>query len=216
MCERAFVIASRSSPAVFVDRDGVLVEDVDLLQRPEQIRVLPGAALALRRLADRGFRLICVTNQTVVARGLLDESATLILHAEVLARLEAAGAPSLLASYLCPHHPHADNPAYRRVCECRKPAPGMLFSAAREHNIDLPSSFLVGDRLSDVIAGQRAGCRTVLVETGRHRDAAIVGVELDDHECEPDARATNLLAAADWIIAQAPGRANVDAPRERA
>ena len=186
------------SPAVFLDRDGVLVEDVGLLTRAEQIRLLPGAAEALALLREAGYLLLVVSNQAVVARGLADAAQVRALQREVAVRLVQAGAPALDGFYFCPHHPRATLPGSRLACECRKPRPGLLLQAAREHGVALAASFMVGDRPTDLQAGRAAGCRTVWVQTGQHGAAAIeTGEPLappdPDHVC-PD-----LLAAARWI-----------------
>lgn len=190
------------SRAIFLDRDGVLIDDVDLLTRPEQIRILEGVPEALRRLAEAGFKLIVVSNQSVVARGLLTEPEVENLNRTVEARLLAAGAPALDAFYYCPHHPNATVPEYRSICECRKPQPGLLRRAERDFGIDLPQSFLIGDRLTDIEAGQRAGCRTVWVQTGKHTAPRIQTAEpLDLKEpIQPDYTCPSLKRAAQWIL----------------
>jgi len=200
-------MAGALSRAVFLDRDGVLIEDVDLLVSAGRIRVLPGVPEALALLKDAGYLLLVVSNQTVVARGLADEDAVLRLQQEVAARLAAAGAPALDGFYFCPHHPKATLPAYRVRCECRKPQPGLLVQAAAEHGVDLSASYMVGDRPTDLLAGERAGCRSIWVETGQHAAAPIETQEplappRPDHVCP------GLLQAARWILAQ-------DRPRPR-
>ena len=160
--------------AVFLDRDGVLIEDRGLLVDPAGIHILPGVPTALRKLKEAGFFLAVVSNQAVVARGLISPSDLDALNARIRGLLEAAGAPPLDAAYFCPHHPEAALPQYRVICDCRKPRPGSLLRAAREHGLDLPASFMVGDRMTDVAAGAAAGCRTVLVQTGQHDAPPIV------------------------------------------
>jgi D-glycero-D-manno-heptose 1,7-bisphosphate phosphatase len=187
-------------PAVFLDRDGVLLEDRGLLLAPSDIRLLDGVPQALARLKNAGFRLIVVSNQAAVARGLISESDLHEIHAEMCRRLEWAGAPPLDAIYYCPHHPHADVAAYRIVCDCRKPQPGLLLRAAREHGLDLARSFLVGDRPSDIAAGARAGCRTAWVQTGQHAAPPIVTDESWDGSCQPDFTGRDLTAATAWIL----------------
>jgi D-glycero-D-manno-heptose 1,7-bisphosphate phosphatase len=189
-----------SQAAVFLDRDGVLIEDRILLVRPEEIHVLAGVPAALRALKQAGFLLIVVSNQAVVARGMISEAELELIHAEMQRLLEAAGAPRLDAVYSCPHHPEVTLREYRVACQCRKPRPGSLLRAAREHGLDLPSCFMVGDRMTDIAAGSRAGCRTVLVESPRHLDPPIVTVEPLDDSCRPDHRCPDLAAAAEWIL----------------
>ncbi|MBC8068673.1 MAG: HAD family hydrolase [Deltaproteobacteria bacterium] len=184
---------------VFLDRDGVLIADVGPLTSAADIRVLPGVAEALGMLQDAGFALVVVSNQTVVARGLLDEDEVRTLHREVERALAEAGAPALDGFYFCPHHPEADRVDLRGACECRKPAPGLIAQACAEHGFDARRGVMVGDRPSDVVAGARAGCRTVWVETGRHHDAPIV-VPGGFEAATPDHRCADLLAAARWIV----------------
>lgn len=186
--------------AVFLDRDGVLIEDRDLLVDSAQIRVLEGVPEALNRLRAAGFRLVVVTNQPVVARGLITERELDAIHARMQELLEQAGSPPLDAIYSCPHHPNATLPEYRVACDCRKPRPGMLRSAASEHGLDLGASFLVGDRLTDVAAGARAGCRTVLVTSRHTYSPPIVTPDPLDDLPQPDFVCANLAAAVDWIL----------------
>lgn len=186
--------------AVFLDRDGVLIEDVDWLTRPGQIRILPGVPQALRRLAGAGFRLVVVTNQPIIARGLLAEAELEVLHAAIAAQLAGAGAPPLDRFYYCPHHPRATLPAYRVNCECRKPRPGLLLRAAEELGLNLRASFMIGDRMSDIAAGAAAGCRAVLVQTGKHREPPIQTAEPPDPLLKPDWTCADLSAAAQWVL----------------
>ena len=190
--------------AIFLDRDGVLIEDVHLLANPGDIRVLEGVPQALRTLKEAGFKLIVVSNQTVVARGLVTEQEVYAINAEMEHLLEQAGGPHLDGFYFCPHHPNATLPAYRIACECRKPRPGLLLRAAREHNLNLGASFTVGDRITDIIAGARAGCRTVLVQTGKQQAPPIETVEPLDRSVQPDYTCANLSEAAKWILALRP------------
>lgn len=188
--------------AVFLDRDGVLVEDVDALLLADQIHLLPGAAEGTRRLHAAGFALVMVTNQPIVARGMATEADVERLNGEIAERLAAAGGARLDAAYSCPHHPHADVPDYRVECDCRKPRPGLLTRAAAERGYDLARSYMVGDRPTDVLAGQRAGCRTVQVLSGRHADPPIVTSDAHPADVRPDHVAAGLREAAEWIAAQ--------------
>jgi D-glycero-D-manno-heptose 1,7-bisphosphate phosphatase len=188
------------NPAVFLDRDGVLIQDIHLLTHPEQIVILPGVAAALRDLAAAGFYLFVTSNQPVVARGMATEADVESVHAELQRRLTADGGPMLKRFYFCPHHPNATLPQYRVACECRKPRPGMLLQAAREYEVDLRASFAVGDRITDIIAGARAGCRTILVQTGMHAQPPIETAEPLDVSVQPDFICADLVEAADWIL----------------
>jgi D-glycero-D-manno-heptose 1,7-bisphosphate phosphatase len=188
--------------AVFLDRDGVLIEDVHLLTKVEQVRILPGVAVALCRLTDVGFKLIVVSNQTVVSRGLATEGDVVAVNERLQQLLLEGSGPTLDGFYVCPHHPKATLSAYRSDCQCRKPRPGMLLQAAREHGIDLGNSFMIGDRITDIIAGAKAGCRTVLVHTGQHAAAPIETVEPIDPTIRPDYSCSGLNTAADWIVSR--------------
>ena len=189
--------------AVLLDRDGVLNEDSHLLKRGDHLRILPGVPGALSRLRAAGFKLIVVSNQTIVARGLASEDDVREINAELERQLTGAGGPRLDGFYFCPHHPQATLPEYRTDCECRKPRPGLLLRAAAEHRLDLAASFMVGDRLTDVAAGASAGCRTVQVRTGRHAAPLIETVEPLDLSLQPDHSCSGLREAARWIVAEA-------------
>lgn len=185
--------------AVFLDRDGVLIEDTDLLTEEAKLRVLAGVPEALITLRQAGFLLMVISNQPVVARGLITEAGVEQIHRALDARLQSAGA-GIDRYYFCPHHPKATLPQYRMNCECRKPQPGMLLRAAQECGIDLAQSFCVGDRLTDIVAGAKAGCRTVLVQTGRHLDPLIESAAPVDLSIKPDWTCANLKEAAAWIL----------------
>jgi D-glycero-D-manno-heptose 1,7-bisphosphate phosphatase len=151
--------------AIFLDKDGTLIEDVPYNVDPARIRLLPGAAEGLRALHRAGFLLVVVSNQSGVARGYFPESALAGVEARLRELLAAAGAP-LAGFYYCPHHPDGVVLEYAVSCLCRKPSHGMLVRASREHGIDRRASWFVGDILDDMEAGHRAGCRTVLVNNG--------------------------------------------------
>lgn len=151
--------------AVFLDRDGTLVHARHYPSRPEELQLYEGIGAGLRRLQERGWKLIVITNQAGIARGYFDEAALERMHAHLRAELAAQGV-RITAFYHCPHHPEGVVPELARVCGCRKPAPGMLLRAAREHALDLARSWFVGDILDDVEAGNRAGCRSILVDLG--------------------------------------------------
>ena len=186
--------------AVFLDRDGVLIADVDLLIRHEQLRLLAGVPASLRILKNAGFHLVVVSNQSVVARGLATERDVECVNAGLDRLICSAGGPAMNGFYFCPHHPNATLARYRVNCDCRKPRPGMLFRAAQELRLDLSASFMVGDRITDIIAGARAGCRTVLVETGKHRERPIEINEPLDLTISPDHVCEDLPTAAEWIV----------------
>lgn len=144
--------------AVFLDRDGTLIEDVGYARDPEQVRLLEGAAEALRELRRRGFRLVVVSNQSGIGRGLITPAEARAVHERFVRVLGEAGV-ALDAVRYCPHAPE-------ERCSCRKPSPGMLLEAAEALGLELAASWMVGDAPSDVEAGRRAGCRTLLLGGG--------------------------------------------------
>jgi len=155
--------------AVFLDKDGTLIEDVPYNVDPAHIRLAPGVAEGLPRLQEAGFRLIVVSNQSGVAHGLFAEAALATVHERLQHLLKKFGV-HLDGFYYCPHHPEGIRPQYAVACACRKPEPGLILAAAREHNIALDHSWFVGDILNDVEAGRRAGCRTVLIDNGNETE----------------------------------------------
>jgi len=167
--------------------------------RVDQIELLPGAAAAVRRLRDARLPVVIVTNQPVVARGFVTEEEVLALEAVIEQRLRDAGA-IVDGFYYCPHHPRATLAEYRLACECRKPRPGMLLRAARELALDLGASTMIGDRPSDIAAGQRAGCRTILVETGMHAAPRIESLDGPAPPATPDHAVPDLAAAVDIVL----------------
>jgi D-glycero-D-manno-heptose 1,7-bisphosphate phosphatase len=152
-------------PAVFFDRDGTLNEEVEFISAPEQMRLIPGAALAVRAVNESGFLALVISNQSGIARGLFTEADLIPIHAKFRKDLGASGA-RIDRIYYCPHHPTAGIPPYRVDCDCRKPRPGMLHRAQEEMGVDLSRSYVVGDRIVDVLAGRNAGARGILVLTG--------------------------------------------------
>jgi D-glycero-D-manno-heptose 1,7-bisphosphate phosphatase len=184
-------------PALFLDRDGVIVEDVSVVVDPAALRLLEGVTEAIVCAKQTGLVVVVVTNQPIVARGLATEDDVLSVHRALDALLRPRGA-GVDAFFFCPHHPRATVERYRIACHCRKPRPGMLRRAASELNLDLRASVMVGDRISDVEAGARAGCRTILVETGMHLAPAIESLD-GDMTATPDFVARNLGEAVAWM-----------------
>lgn len=168
--------------AVFLDRDNTINYDPGYLSDPASVRLLPGAAEGLRMLQAHGLPLVLISNQAGVGRGYFSEAMLHAVHARLVEVL-AAEDIRLHAFYYCLHAPSD-------ACFCRKPAPGMLQQAAREHNFNLPCSFMVGDKPSDVEAGRRAGCRTVLIGG------------MQNEEVNADVLVQDLHAAAVWIVHQ--------------
>lgn len=161
--------AANGNPAVFLDKDGTLVENVPYNVDPGQMRLTPGAGEGLAALHRAGYRLIVISNQSGVARGYFPEEA-LEGVAERLGELFAETGVPLAGFHYCPHHPGGSVARYAVSCDCRKPAPGLILAAASEHNVDAGKSWFVGDLLDDVEAGRRAGCRTVLIDNGHETE----------------------------------------------
>ena len=154
--------------AVFIDRDGTISEEVGYVNHLARYRVFPYSAEAIRLLHDAGWLAILVTNQAGVARGYFVEELIGQVHAYLQSELERAGA-RLDAIYYCPHHPHEGAEPYRLDCGCRKPRPGLIQRAAREFEIDLSASWMVGDRYGDMLMARRAGVRAAFVLSGYGR-----------------------------------------------
>ena len=170
---------SDSNKAVFLDRDGTIVHDRGYLENPEGIELMPHAGEALTKLKQHGYLLVLVTNQSGVGRGYFREDAVESQHRRLRQLLHSEGVELDLIRF-CPHAPDA-------ACDCRKPQAGLILEAAETLGVDLHRSFMVGDKLSDIEAGRRAGCRTVLI---------------DGTSDLPDYVAKNMRDAADWIVSQ--------------
>ena len=197
-------------PAVFLDRDGTVVREVEYLRSPRQLRLLPRAAAAIRRLNRAEFVVVVTTNQSGIGRGLLTEEDLEEVHAVLRSRLARRGA-RVDGIYVCPHHPQAVRPEYRRRCRCRKPAAGMLLRAARELDLDLGRSFAVGDSARDIEAGRRGGCRAVLVRTGygAETEARSGGGLGADHVAD------DMADAVEWILQETVGHRRTGKTKRR-
>ena len=171
--------------AVFLDRDGTIAIDVPYCRRPEDFKLFPNTARAIKLLNEHGYKVIVITNQSGVARGYFDEDTLDKIHQKMVGELAEKDA-RIDGVYYCPHHPDDH-------CECRKPKPKMILQATKEHDIDLNCSFMVGDTPMDIQAGRNAGSRTVLLSSN------IAESEL---EASPDYTAPDIYAAALWIINQ--------------
>lgn len=151
--------------AVFIDRDGTINEEKEYLYRREDFEFIPGVPESIFALKAAGYLVIVVTNQSGVARGYYGLEDVDRLHEHIQQQL-AQYSTSLDAFYVCPHHPEKGQGKYLKDCDCRKGKPGMLLQAAQEYHIDLSQSYIVGDKVADVEAGENAGCRTIMVKTG--------------------------------------------------
>jgi D-glycero-D-manno-heptose 1,7-bisphosphate phosphatase len=157
--------------AVFLDRDGTINEEVGYLDHLGKLRLVPGAAEAIRLINESGMKAVVVTNQSGVARGIFDEGFVDKVHARLREMLRE-GRASLDGFYFCPHHPTEGRGRYLQSCDCRKPAPGLLLRAAEELSLDPERSYAIGDTLRDIEAASRIGARGILVRTGYGAEVA--------------------------------------------
>ena len=194
-------------PAVFFDRDGTLNEEVEFVSAPEQLRLIPGAGRAVRAVNESGFLALVISNQSGIARGLFTEADLIPIHAKFEQDLAASGG-RIDRIYYCPHHPTAGIPPYRVECDCRKPRTGMLLQAERELDADLGNSYVIGDRIVDVLAGRNAGAKGILVLTGY---GATSVEECRDRGIVPDHVAPSVEEAVKFILNEHKGvsKANV-------
>jgi len=184
-----------TQPAVFLDRDGTLIEERGYLDRLDQLTLFPWTADALRLLKRAGFATVVATNQAAVGRGMIDEAFVDTVHREMDRRLQPAGGV-IDRYYYCPHVTDAKLERYRQACRCRKPEPGMIEQACRELGLDPQRSVMVGDRWLDVACGRSAGTRTVLVRSGHGAREA----EAPPEGARADAILNNLMEAVGWIL----------------
>ena len=183
--------------AIFLDRDGTISEEVGYVNHLSRYRLMPNSLEAIRIANGAGFKVIVTTNQSGVARGYFGESLVHQVHARLTGWAEAAGA-RLDAIYFCPHHPQEGAPPYRAACDCRKPRPGMILRAAREHGLDLARCYAVGDGLVDLEAAAAAGVPGVLVLTGYGR--GLVEHQRERLRAQPLRIVEDLLEAVRFIV----------------
>ena len=187
--------------AVFIDRDGTISEEVGYINHPSRFRLFPYAAAAIKQLNQNGWLAIVITNQAGVARGYFSEDMIQTVHAAMMKELEHGDA-RIDAVYYCAHHPSVGEPPYRFACDCRKPKPGLITSAAQDFNIDLGSSWMVGDRYSDVELARNAGVKSMFVMSGYGRGEW--EHQRANWKAQPDLIAENLLEAVRVIVAKDP------------
>lgn len=178
--------AKAKSPAVFLDRDGVLTEENGYITLPEKLKIFPYAAESVRKIRQKGYYAIVITNQSGVARGLFTEEALCRMNDYLTEQTDVD------AIFYCPHHPDGKVGKYRKECGCRKPGIGMFEAAYREFPIDIAKSYMIGDRAGDILAGQRAGLRTILLESG-------YGTGRLEAEVTPDIVMQDLRDVAEWL-----------------
>ena len=189
--------------AVFLDRDGVLNEtkaDKDFYYKESDIIFLPKVYDALKIIKDKGYKIFVITNQPVVARGMVSLEDVKNLHKFINKELKEI----IEKFYICPHHPemHPDVPEhakkYRIACNCRKPLPGMIFEAAKEFDIDLNKSWMIGDMITDILCGKAAGCMTIQILSPHNKKITKSAMAFDKN-IKPDYHAKDLLEAAGFI-----------------
>jgi D-glycero-D-manno-heptose 1,7-bisphosphate phosphatase len=189
--------------AVFIDRDGTISEEVGYINHVSRFRLFPYAASAIRYLNENGWLAVVITNQAGVARGYFSEDTIQSVHAAMTRELQSAGA-RLDAIYYCAHHPSVGEPPYRLDCDCRKPKPGLILRAAKDLDIDLEHSWMVGDRYSDVELAANAGVKSMFVLSGYGRG------EWEHQRAgwtkQPDRVAENLLEAVRHIVVESAKR----------
>jgi D-glycero-D-manno-heptose 1,7-bisphosphate phosphatase len=182
--------------AVFLDRDGTINKDVGYPSRPDQVRIFRPSYEAIRRFNQAGLMAIVITNQSGIGRGLLTEEDLEGIHKKMLASFARNNA-RVDAFYYCPHYELSRNPRYRERCSCRKPNPELAFRAAADFKINLRRSYMIGDKVEDILFGRNIQATPVLVLTGSGRESLS---KLEEADIEPAHVAEDILAAATWIL----------------
>ena len=183
--------------AIFLDRDGVInKERDDEIDHIDKISILPGVEEAIKLFHDVGFLIFIVTNQPIVARGIITEKQLEKIHQHLVSLLQKKGG-KITKVYFCPHHPKAIVAKYRKICECRKPSPGMLLQAAKEFSVNLKQSFMIGDMPSDIALGKNAGCTAFMITSSHNEKIIETGKPFEIHQ--PVHRFDTLLEAARFI-----------------
>jgi len=180
--------------AVFLDRDGVINKDVGYLDDFKKFKLLPNVINAIKLLKKFNFKIVIITNQSGVARGYFSEEQLNKIHEKMLKIIEKKGG-KIDEIYYCPHHPEFGNEKYKKKCSCRKPNIGLILKAKNELNIDLEQSFFIGDKITDIIAGNKAKCKTILISS---KNEIISNNNLKDLKI--DYIAKNLFSAVKWIL----------------
>jgi D-glycero-D-manno-heptose 1,7-bisphosphate phosphatase len=185
--------------AVFLDRDGVINEEVGYLDSLENLRIIPTAYAAIKLINESGMKSVVISNQAGVARGFFTEEFVNTVNQNIQESLTRRGA-KIDKFYYCPHHPDGVND-YRRICDCRKPGTGMLLQAERDLDIDLANSYFIGDRFRDMETAKKAGAKGILVRTGYGNDLLQDdGPDQATPESKPDFIAADILEAVRWIL----------------
>lgn len=190
----------KKNTAIFLDRDGTINDEVGYLDHENKLQIIPTAFEAIRLINESGMKAVVITNQAGVARGFFTEEFVRKINGQIQSALLEQGA-LIDRFYFCPHHPIEGNDPYRRICDCRKPEPGMLQQAAVDLDIDLARSYLIGDRFQDIETAHRVGARGILVMTGYGQDLMQeVGPDRANKLNQPDYVARDILEAVHWIL----------------
>ena len=189
---------SNKENAIFFDRDGVVINDVHLLTDINDVVIPPLTIEAFKLISGIDYKKIVITNQTVISRGLSTQSDVSMINDFIINKIFEETGCKIEKMYVCPHHPEATLNQYKKVCECRKPKPGMILQASKDYGINLNKSWMIGDRISDIVAGSTAGCKTILLQTGMHRADPIVSDSMN-FSVRPDLICKNLFEAAEII-----------------
>lgn len=184
--------------AVFLDRDGVIIKEGEIVKELSDLVILDKVPEAIKILNDNGFIIIGITNQPNIARGLITKKEVENVNLGLIKKIYEKSGGVIHKFYYCPHHPNADIDMYRKVCECRKPEPGMLKKAKKEFGINMKKSFMIGDMLSDITAGKKVGCKTILINSEYNFKIIETGRKFEP--LNPDYRADNLYNALEIIL----------------
>lgn len=193
---------NQKNTAIFLDRDGVLIKDTHLITNINQAEIFEEAFWSIKQAKSNGFLIFLISNQAVVARGLLTKEDMEELNKAILVKVLDGNNPSEYFSkiYTCPHHPNATIENFKKDCTFRKPQNGMIIDASKLFNLDLERSWVIGDRVSDIIAGNISGCKTIQLTTGQHDSQIIQSSLVSDKEMQaPFYKATNLKEAIQYI-----------------
>jgi len=190
----------KKNTAIFLDRDGTINDEVGYLDHENKLQIIPAAFEAIRLINESGMKAVVITNQAGVAKGLFTEKFVRKINGQIQSALLEKGA-LIDRFYFCPHHPSEGNDPYRKICDCRKPEPGLLHQAAADLDIDLAQSYLIGDRLRDIETAHRAYAKGILVMTGYGQDLMQqAGPDEANEFNQPDHIAQDILEAVRWIL----------------
>ena len=183
--------------AVFLDRDGVICKEF-MTKNVKDIKLLNKVPEAIKILKEKGFKLIVITNQPIIARGLASIKEIKNIHNQINNQINQIIKTKIDRFYFCPHHPNAEIEKYKKSCNCRKPFSGMILQAARDLDLDLKKSWMVGDRITDIIAGRNVGCKTIMVKSPQNKDL-IVSSMIYDTNTKADYNTESLFEATKFI-----------------